>query len=38
MNSVFETENELDFRTVESDGQNRLGDPYNETRLYMLFV
>ena len=27
----------LDFRTAESDGQDRTDDPYNETRIYILF-
>ena len=35
-NGMSETENELfiviDFRTIESDGQNRIDDPYNENR------
>ena len=33
-NTVSETGNELDVRTPESDGRNRIDDPYNEPGFY----
>ena len=35
--SGSETKNELDFRTAESNGENRIDDPCNETRIFILF-
>ena len=35
-NCVSETENERDFQTAESNGQNRIDDPCSETRIYRL--
>ena len=28
------SENDMDFRVAEPHGQNRIDDPYNETRIY----
>ena len=37
-NSVSESENEMETRVAGPDGQNRIDNPYDDTRLYRMFL